>query len=314
MRLRMLKCSLFLIVLLAARAAYGLMPDPRLLQLVPPHSHLVAGMSRTAAQGISGSFLVLTRENKTDLKDFFALTGGDASRRLSAMVFVAGESRGSDEYEHSLLVSGQFNREAIFRFGAAGATRESYQGVPVLVVPPFERERDTFNETRLLAVLDNQIAVFGSVESVRREIDRWVEHSTPDPLVLDELHRFEGNDDSWCLLLAWDRQRIAESALGKLDAKLSSVADDPGILSWGIKFSRKIQIVVNTDAFPAVGSDEKVRAEQMEKAAAMGMFSYQPNNAASNRLTVRVSRRRYEEWLTQSAPADPLLPGPMPGR
>jgi len=270
-------------------------------------------MSHATGQKSTGSFLVLTRENKTDLKDFFSLTGGDASRHLSAMVFVAGAGAKSaddspDADKHSLLVSGQFNRESIFRFAAVGATREAYRAIPVLVVPPFERERATFNEVRWLAIPDEHIAIFGSAESVQREIDRWVEHSAPDPVVLEQLRRLGDNDDSWCLLLAWDRRHVAESALGKLDTKLSAVADDPGMLGWGIKFGRNIQIVAVAAPIPPEGRTPPEDAELAERAAAMHSFSFLPVANRSDRVAVKVSRRRYEEWLSRNAFADPSLP------
>lgn len=314
MLLRSASFSFVLISLMCARVVASQSTNLRLLQLVPPQSHLVAGMSHATGQKSTGSFFVLTRENKTDLKDFFSLTGGDASRHLSAMVFVASAGANSagqepEAKEHSLLVSGLFNRESIFRFAAAGARREAYRGIPVLVVPAFERERATFNEVRWLAIPDEHIAVFGSEESVQREIDRWVEHSAPDPAMLDQLRRLGGNDDSWCLLLAWDRRHVAESALGKLDAKLSAVANDPGMLGWGIKFGRKIQIVaVAAPISPEVRFSPE-DAERAEKGTVVHSFSFMPAASRSDRVTVKVSRRRYEEWLARNAFSDPSLPG-----
>jgi hypothetical protein len=303
---------LFSFLLISARVALGFSTDADLLQLVPPQSRLVAGMSSAAGQGTMGSFLVVTRENKTDLKDFLALTGGDASRRLHGLVFVTGVNDGTGENGHSLLVSGRFDRESIFRFAGLGATRQTYRGIPVLVVPPFEREREAFDETRWLAIPEGQIAIFGSMPSVQREIDRWLGHSAPDKVVLAEFHRLDGHQDTWCLLLAKDRQGIAENALGKLDSKLGTVAHNAGLLGYGIKFGRKVAIVVAADPYSSIGSSAEDDVEGMENRAAMQMFSLLPGGGTSSRAIVKVSRRRYEEWIGESAARDPLISGVAP--
>jgi hypothetical protein len=301
--------SFFLLFLFSASIALGLSIDPRLIQLVPPQSHLVAGMSRSAGQGTTGSFLLIAAENKADLNDFFALTGGDASRHLNALVFVRG---GADPYtsesQHSLLVSGRFDRESIFRFAASGAGRGSYRQIPVLVVPPFQRERETFHEERWLAVLDEQIAVFGSVASVQRELDRWIERNAPDQSLIDRLRRLQGHDDSWCVLLARDRQGIGEKALGKLDRKLGEVAHEGGLLAYGIEFGRKVEVVVAAE--PSL-TNRSLKAPNdvptAESGAAMHVFSFLPDEAAGSRAAVKVSRKRYEEWIDGFENPDPSL-------
>jgi hypothetical protein len=299
MLLRSAAYSLFLLLLLSVQSVLALSTDPRLLQLVPAQSRLVAGMSRSAAQGNTGSFLLIATENKVDLSDFFALTGGDASRRLDGLVFVSAASRVTDKNEHSLLASGQFNRESIFRFAAAGASRESYRGVPVLVVPPFERERETFREVRWLAVPEEHLAIFGSVESVQRELDRWIERTVPDPILMSRLQRLKGQEDSWCVLLARDRVGIAERVLGKLDPKLGDVVHEGELLAYGIKFGRKIEVVAVADPFPRKSWITTSSAPGREAAGAMHMFASVPEKGVSGRAVVKVSLRRYKEWIDE---------------
>ena len=296
----------FFLILFHAKFLLGLEVNPRLVQLVPPQSRLVAGMSSSAAQGTTGSFLLITQENKADLADFFALTGGDASRQLQSLLFVTAAERGKSANEHSLLVSGQFDRDSIFRIEAAGTSRESYRGIPVLVVSAFLRERKTFDEVRWLAVPDAHIAVFGSVESVQRELDRWVDQSAPDETVLDGLHRLGGHDDSWCLLLARDREGIAETVLGKLDPKLGAVAHEGGLLGYGIKFGRKIEIATAADPFPARSWKAPNDLPGVNSSATFHLFSFLPDEGSGSRATVKVSRKRYEEWIGKFE-RDPLL-------
>ena len=93
MLLRTAWCSLILLLLLHVRASFGLPKDSGLIQLIPPQSSLIAGMTSSAAQGTTKSFLLVTHENTMDLKDFYALTGGDATRQLKALVFVTDARR-----------------------------------------------------------------------------------------------------------------------------------------------------------------------------------------------------------------------------
>lgn len=116
----------------------ALQSDVRLIQLVPPESQIVSGISL-------GSFtprklptlLVLTRDNKIDFQDLFAVIGTDASRILRQLIFVAAAGQNGFMSEHTLLVSGQFNPNAIIRFvGRVKGRMERYRNLPVQVVPP----------------------------------------------------------------------------------------------------------------------------------------------------------------------------------
>jgi hypothetical protein len=309
MLLRTARRLLLISLLIFAQSVFALSTDPQLLQLVPPQSRLVAGMSSSAAQGTTGSFLLITHENRTDLDDFYALTGGDASRRLQSLLFVTAAGGGTGANEHSLLVSGEFNRDSIFRSGVAGVTRETYRGVPVLVVPPFEREREAFHEIRWLAVVDARIAIFGSLGSVQRELDRWIERSVPNPMLIGSLQRIKGHDDSWCVLLANDREHVAETVLGKLDPKLGEVAHDAGLLGFGMRFGRKIEIAVATEPFPARNWNAPNDLPGAQSSVAMHFISASPGEGTGSRAVVKVSRQRYEEWISEFEHRDPLPAG-----
>ena len=91
MLLRIPRFILSLFLFLSATAAYGFSPDPRLLQLIPPESRIVAGMISPTQTGQLSSFLLVTQSNELDHKDFLALTGGDASLSIHAVVFVAAD-------------------------------------------------------------------------------------------------------------------------------------------------------------------------------------------------------------------------------
>ena len=298
---------LILILLLSAKAVSALSVDPQLIQLVSPQSRLIAGMSSTAAQGSTGSFLLITAENRTDLSDFFSLTGGDATRRMSSLLFVTGADRGTDAKEHSLLVSGEFNRDSIFRFSAAGMSRESYRGISALAVPPFKRERETLREVRWLAILDARIALFGSVASVQHELDRWIERTAADMLLTERLQRLARHDDSWCVLLARDREGLTERVLAKLDPRLGEVAHQGGLLAFGIKFGRKIEIAVDSDPFPTENVSTRRDLTEGASGGALHFFSSSPSDNAGSQAVVKVSRRKYQDWSDASISDDGLF-------
>jgi hypothetical protein len=164
----------------AVASTSAVTPDPKLLSLVPPIAQIVAGMNAPSVSGQPDSFLLITYNNTVDLRDFFALSGVDDLRVIQQIMMVAAEDRTSSLAEHSLLASGHFDQRRIFKAAAQnGATFNDFKGIRVLVVPPFGRDHATFREVRWLAVIDSSIALFGTIASVQRELDRHLAHSSP---------------------------------------------------------------------------------------------------------------------------------------
>jgi hypothetical protein len=299
----LIRAAMSLVILLLmfhANAACGLSTDPRLLQLVPPDRAMVAGWVSSPAQGRENSFLLITRDNKRDLMDFSALVGGDATRNLHALVFVEDGVDYTKTGGHSLLVSGHFDREAIFRFRSSGAARKNYRGVAMLLVPAFARERDSFNEVRWLAVLDAEIAIFGSVQSVQRELDRWLDQQPTDTLLLERLNDLNGHDDTWCFLTPVPPGGLADRVLGTLDARFGDLATEGRQMGFGIRFGRKIEILVSADASAdRIWSTPHV-LPSLEGMPALNLLAPLRESERATRV-VKVSRRRYEQWITDLA-------------
>src|SRR3984957_6526645 len=156
-------------------------PNPKLVALVPPAARMVAGMIAPRRGSEPTSFLLITHNNLLDLNDFIALSGADDSRVIEQIIMVASDGGGALA-EHSLLASGHFDQELIYRSAnrSVGASAAKYRGIPVLVVQPFARERDSFHDVRWLAMMDSNLAVFGTIASVQRELDRHLDHSVAD--------------------------------------------------------------------------------------------------------------------------------------
>lgn len=163
-------------------------PDPRLLSLVPPGAQTVAGMSNQMLLGGATGFLLMTPNNVVDRRDFISLVGVDDSVVIHQMIFAAGGSDTSQLGEHSLLMSGHFDQERIFKAALEnGASVSEFRGIRVLVQQPLARERGTFKDVRWLAVIDSTVALFGTISSVQQELDRHLAGSAVDPSLMQKL-------------------------------------------------------------------------------------------------------------------------------
>jgi hypothetical protein len=101
-----------------------------------------------------GQFRRFSHYNGVDLGDFFALSGADSTRSVQEVIFVAAADSTGQLNEHSLLASGNFDRDRIYRSAVdSGSSTTRYRGVSVLVVQPFAREPSAFSEVRWLAIL-----------------------------------------------------------------------------------------------------------------------------------------------------------------
>jgi hypothetical protein len=302
MLLQVVRTFLSLFLLLNTLAAFGFSPDLRLLQLVPPESQIVAGMIGPIRANQLSSFLLVTRNNEFDQEDFVALTGGDATRSIREVVFVAAAGRGEFFGEHSLLAAGHFNREAIFRFAEIGsARRESYRGVPVLVVPALARERGHFTELRWLAIPDERTAVFGSVTSVQRELDRWIANSPADEEFVERLSRLNQNFETWCLLPAPKADGMVARVLKGLDPRLGDVAGQGGTIQYGIHFGKSIEVAASVNPVSEVASGP-VDMQLAQPMVGVSYFFSNSDNVGANapkRVVVKVAQRRYERWLEE---------------
>jgi len=303
MLLRTAKAFLLLSILFnAAVTASAISSDLRLIQMVPPESQVIASMLSPTLGGQRSSFLLFTGNNRIDLEDFYALTGADASRRIHQVIFAAEVGDDGKLSEHSLLVSGQFNRNAIFRFAESGnATTESYRGEAILVVPPLARERSRFKQLRWLAILNSDIAIFGTPVSVQEELDRGIANSRPDSSLMERLRRLDGRDETWCLLPSSSPGGLVESTLEKLDPQLGAVAGGGGPLQYGIHFGRQVEITASSNDVVRVSSKTENDRSATHSTPTNYFLagSHDGGDVDRNVAIVKISRRRYSEWLNR---------------
>ena len=297
MLLRNASSILASLLLFHSASGFGFPSDPRLLQLVPPESKIVAGMLSSPIPGPLRSFLLVTRNNEVDHNDFFALTGGDPSRNIHQVLFVAASGAGGAVSEHSLLVSGHFDRDAILRLANNGiATRLNYRGIVVLAVQTFAREAGSFKELRWFAIPDQGIAIFGSVASVQRELDRWLANSPIDPELQERLGRLDDRDETWCLLPAPKPGGLVASILRKLDARLGALADEGRSIQYGIRFGRNVEITASNN--PATQASWNTPDKPpVSDSIASSFLSGSSEPVTSRTVRVKIRQQTYENWL-----------------
>jgi hypothetical protein len=89
--------------------------DHKLLSLVSPGAQVVARIRAPSTPSNMGNFVVISHYNGVDLGDFFALSGADSTRSVQEVIFVAALDSTGQLNEHSLLASGNFDRDRIYR-------------------------------------------------------------------------------------------------------------------------------------------------------------------------------------------------------
>jgi hypothetical protein len=304
MRLRIGKAILPLFFAWNAGVAASALPaDLRLLRMVPAESQVIASMHSPTPGGQPSSLLLITPNNRMDLEDFFAVTGSDPSREMRQVVLVAADGD-SLLSEHSLLVSGRFHRDAIFRWAAEGkARKESYRGEAILVVLPLAREKNWFHDVRWLAIVDGEVAIFGTPLSVQRELDREMAQSQPDLFLMERLSRLGRHDESWCLLPAPSPGGVIERVLEKLDPHLGEVAREGGSMQYGIHFGSRIEITASSNASSdSGGRGVSNSANERWGAQRRATNSFLPNSQGDadkdgRSVVVKVSSRQYDAWV-----------------
>jgi hypothetical protein len=283
--------------------ASAVTPNSRLLSLVPPAAAVVAGMHAPSSGSQPKDFLLITHNNSIDLDDFIALTGVDPSRVIEQVIMVAAEDGRGGLTEHSLLASGHFDH-ALIRRSASGASVTHYREIPVLVVQPFARERASFNDVRWLAIIDSNVAIFGTISLVKQELDRYLSRSVADPFLVQRLARLRADDDTWCVLARHEYSDKIGSVLELLDAKLADFLREGDTFEFGIHYGRRVEFEYAFNTPRSVGADA-VSLSLVESLAGpeAGSSPLPPSNASQTdgvvHGAVKVSRKRYDAWLAE---------------
>ena len=271
----------------------------KLIALVPAESVVIAGIRSPAEPGRPGSMLLVTLADRIDLQDFLAIVGTDPSRAVHEAILLAATGPSGPLSEHGLLANGHFDGNAITRFALESeATRVSYRGLPVLAMPAFAREQDRFKETRWLALLDDQVVVFGSPSLVQRVLDRQVEHRTPDAAILSRIDQVAQDSDAWCLAPMTSQRSKITGVFDRLDARLGAAAQAGEEIQYGIRMGRQVEITLTSDT---VAETEPAGLSPIFSILS-GVALFVPSHTAADSdapVVVHVPLHRYERWIAE---------------
>ena len=282
--------------------------DHKLLSLVPPGTQLVAGVCSRTPAGRPNGFLVTARNNLVDRRDFTSLAGVDDSMVIRQMIFAAGGSDPSTWAEHSILLSGRFDQDRIFRAAVSnGATVTEFRGFRVLVQQPFERELGIPKDVRWLAVIDSKVALFGTRFSVQQELDRYLDGSGVDPLLMQKVSRLRRDDATWSVLGAFDVDLDLERAFGSLDPVLANLLHDRNSFQFGVRYRKKIEVeyeVTGPSGAPAQ-SISNFSMQSLVAGSRYGSSLLPRQDLAVDRTSVhgvvKVTTAQYAAWLAECA-------------
>jgi hypothetical protein len=282
--------------------------DHKLLSLVSPGAQAVARIGAPSTPSSTSNFVVISHYNGVDLGDFFAVSGADSARSVQEVILVAAADSTGRLNEHSLLASGNFDRDRIYRSAIdSGSSTTRYGGVSVLVVQPFARERSDFSEVRWLAIPEPSVLLFGSIGSVQQELDRYLTRSSVDPRLEARLSRLRRDDETWCVLspLTWTQE--IRDVLAVIDPKLAAGLKGGDAFQFGIRYGRRVEFEyeITTNSSAATRSISDLLTQSLvgpEK----GLALLPPIDLSTDNNTVRglikVSMTRYNAWLAEVSP------------
>jgi hypothetical protein len=240
-----------------------------------------------------------------DLNDFMALSGADDSRVIEQVIMVASDGGGALA-EHSLLASGHFDQGLIYRSAyksGAGANATRYRGILVLAMQPFARERDSFHDVRWLAVMDSKLALFGTMDIVQQELDRYMAHSVADPALERRLAHLRRDDATWCVATLPDHNSEIKAVFKMLDARLAELLRAGDTIQFGVRYGRQVEFEYE------VGLASRPDAESVQASLQPPVTG--PKEPSSLpvadlmsvddgvRGVLKVSKERYEAWKAE---------------
>jgi hypothetical protein len=264
---------------------------------------VVAGMDTPPPKGRPGSFVLISHDNSVDLDDFYALTGADSSRVIRHAIFVAIADDTGYLREHSVMLSGHFDRERIYKSAVnGGAPVFSYRGIPVLAVEPFAREAGELIGVRWLAVVDSEVLLFGTIPRVQQELDRRLAGSPADPLLVNKVVRLRHDDETWCVLSPPFFKEQIRKALAAIDPTVADLAADGDAFQFGIRDRRQVELEYEITTASATGG-RTISGSLMQSLAGPGKgSSFLPSvdttrGGKTVRGVLKIPPAQFSRWL-----------------
>jgi hypothetical protein len=291
--------------------AFGSRPaEDRLLRLVPANAAIVAGIEDPHHGDQSGRLLIVTHNNNVDLRDFITLATVDDRQQVDKLIEVAMPSARGDLGDHLLLAQGSFNGRHILQSAEDnGGTPSSYQGVKVVVLKSFAREQKEMIDTRWLAVLDDNAAIFGTPGMVKNALDRYLSSATPDGVLMKQLQALKPDVNCWSVLSMPGTVLARHLRAGVLDetegALLRRVSNVTVSVRYGAgihESGERVDFAIRTDSPEAatalathLGGRSPLLAVADNQRTRSAQVSVEQNEV---RGSVRVADKEFDTWLT----------------
>ena len=284
----------------------------KLLSLVPSGAEVVAGFENHPGPDSHGRLLLTTHNNRLDLDDWQALTGVDNHRIFDEIIEVAATPVAGQLSEHLLLVAGRFDRERIFRSAELnGAESTEFDGLRILLIKPFARERGEMIDIRWLVILDNRTGILGTPWLVQQALRRYAAHSVPDSVLEERLTLLRPDVTSWNVI-AESPANVKSINFAQPHSAWAQLQQDADVLMIGVRFGGKIRVDFSIHAKVDRGAEFFMRKAafftdalayepNLESASQGGTqrlhdYSLEPNRVQGS---VELSSRQFQAWCDQ---------------
>jgi hypothetical protein len=290
---------------LSSLHAFGSKPseDP-LLRLVPANAQMVAGIEDPHHNDQSGRLLIVTHNDNADLRDWITLAGVDDHQQVDRLIEVAASSERGELSEHLLLARGSFNgRHILLAAESYGGIRSDYKGLRIVILKPFAREEQEMRDTRWLAMLDDNTAVFGSPAMVKSALDRYAASSAVDPALAKSVSELAPDVNCWSLLMMPVQMMITHVLPGVLEKTTAALMRQVTTVSLSIRYGSKERVdfvlgTENPDAATTVATAIQGTAHLLPATNALHARMQDVSVRGSEvRGSVRVAGKEFDPWL-----------------
>lgn len=293
-------------IIAGAAIAAAASPDEHVLSLIPNSTQIVAGIDAPPSNGQTRNFLIFTRGNSVDVRDFKALIGVDDRSFIRQIFLVAGQRDRHAPIDHSLLAVGRFNRDRIYKAAIQnGALTRQYRHEQILELLPFARDRNMLKEIRWMAIIHDGLALFGTTDDVRDELDRHEDGACASASLVARLARLRSDDTAWYLMPALLPNDPARQSLGALSPDFRDAALDGFPFQFGFRFGRRVRIDYDFDTIepqpPTPALPVQSTSNSNRRYGAQSFFDVPEGNRASVplRRVNTISRQQYDKWVDQ---------------
>ena len=162
--------------------------------------------------------------------------------------------------------------------------------MPICVVPPLGREISYFRQERLLAIFGSDLALFGTPDSIREEIDRLLDGTGVDTLIKQKAGLLNHNEDSWYLVHSPAQRASFARLLGTLDPKLGGMEQEHELF-FSLRYGKQVEVEYATTSLlhTRTGPDRQEGSKSM--------LERQGIETETVVKVVRIARSRFGDWV-----------------